>query len=163
MFGIPRLYLMAGAGIVIAIFLGWVWRVDSLRAQHKKELIACQENHARFVADVKDKTELARMSDAAHKAEVERDQEKARAENDTEIRRRIDAAVANVRLRQQSQTSNGRSGAANLPGAAHPTSGSDRASEASVMDEGDQIICSENTVKAQGWKDWNDAVQSIPR
>lgn len=37
MFGIPRLYAMIGAGVIVALFLAWVWRLDTLRARHLKE------------------------------------------------------------------------------------------------------------------------------
>lgn len=35
--GIPRLYALIGAGVVVALFLAWVWRLDTLRARHLKE------------------------------------------------------------------------------------------------------------------------------
>lgn len=39
MFGLagPKLYAAIGGAIVIALFLAWVWRIDSLRASHLKE------------------------------------------------------------------------------------------------------------------------------
>lgn len=158
----PRLYAAAGAAIVVALLLAWVARIDHLRAQHKRETIECQANFAKFRADVEARTELARISDAAHKAEVERNQEKIRADSDAEIRRRIADAVSRVRAGSSSnRVSRGGGAPVSRPADAPGSPAGD--GEASELSTADRMICAENTVKVEGWQDWYRQVAAIPR
>ena len=45
MFGLAglRLYAALGAAALLVAFALWVWRIDSLRAQHKRELVSVTE------------------------------------------------------------------------------------------------------------------------
>lgn len=51
-FGLPRLYAALGAATLIAAFLAWVWRIDSLRAAYKRDLVAERASSALFAAKV---------------------------------------------------------------------------------------------------------------
>ena len=164
MFGLAglRLYAALGAAALLVAFALWVFRIDSLRAQHKREAVQCEQNFAQFRADVKAQTELARISDAAHKAEVERDQERIRSENDEESRRRIADAVSRVRNDQARARGSG-SSRAPVPGTPNAPGGPSGGSEAPFVDADDAVICTENTVKLEGWADWWREVSAVPR
>lgn len=157
-----------GASLILLLLLSVQTARLSASQHHSKkvetQLVECQANHKQFVADTVAKTAEAQRLDAEHKAQVEAAQEQVRSENDAQIRQRIAAAVAAVRVRNASaQNHSGGSGAKNLPSTGQTAVGFNGTSEIALMDEDDQSICSENTVKAQGWKDWNEAVQSISR
>lgn len=167
MFGLTglRLYGAIGAAIAVALFLAWVWRIDSLRGQYKQELAACQTNHAQFVADVKAKTDEARRIDAAHKAEVERNQNKISQESDHDIRKQIAAAVAAARSRVQSAPAAHPSGSGSpavpsTPVAAVNPAGAD---QAAIVPAADLTTCATNTVLAEGWQSWWKGVAAVPR
>jgi hypothetical protein len=162
-FGIPRLYAMIGAGVVVALFLAWVWRIDSLRARHLEETAACQANFERFKADVASKTELARLRDAENKARVEAQQEKIRSENDAEIRQRIAAARADRVRTATAKAHPGGGGIPSVPGTAnaplHPV-GEGAEAQLHVADD---LICIDNTIKAESWQSWWKEVSAIER
>jgi hypothetical protein len=161
-----KLYGAIGAAVVVALFFAWVWRIDSLRATYKQELAACQTNHAQFVADVKSKTELARLADAAHKAEVERNQNKISQESDNEIRARIAAAVAAVHSRVQhtpAQAHSSSSGDPAMPSPAVSAASPAGAGQEAVVPTADLEVCAANTVLAEGWQSWWKEVAAVPR
>ena len=166
MFGLAglKLYGALGAALAVALFLGWVWRIDSLRGRYKQELAACQANHAQFVADVKSHTELARKEDAVHKAEVERAYVQKSQESDNEIRRRIAAAVAAVRVRVVSTPVHpGGGGSPAVPGAPVAAASPAGASQEAVVSSSDLTTCAENTIKAEGWQSWWKSVAAVPQ
>lgn len=166
MFGLAglKLYGAIGAAVAVMLFLGWVWRIDSLRAQHKKDLAACVANHAQFVADVKARTDEARRLDAAHKAEVEASQARIEKEKDSEIRKRIADAVAAVRVRVVSTPVHS-SGSGNPPVSGAPVAAVSPAgaSQEAIVPVADLATCAANTVKAEGWQEWWKGVSAIPR
>jgi hypothetical protein len=157
-----RLYAALGAAFVIAAFLTWVWRIDTLRSHYKRDLAASEANFAQFRADVASTTALAQAQDAAHAAQVERDQEKIRSESDAEIRRRIDAAVASVRARTAPADS-GSGGKSGMSEAADSAGSASGAGQAAVVSADDLAICAENTVKAEGWQAWWKDVSAVAR
>ena len=166
MFGLAglKLYGALGAAVAVALLFGWVWRIDSLRAHYKDELKACQDNHALFVADVKSHTELARKEDAAHKADVERSQAKVSEESDNEIRRRIAAAVAAVRVRVAPTPAHpGSGGSPAVPGAPIAAVNPAGAGQEAVVPAEDLTTCAANTVLAEGWQSWWKSVAAVPR
>lgn len=167
MFGLEglKLYGAIGAAVMIALFLAWVWRIDSLRAAHKKDLAACVANHAQFVADVKARTDEARRLDAAHKAEVERNQDRISKESDDEIRQRIAAAVVAVRgrVRNTPAIHPGSRGSPAVSIAPFTPAGPAGADQAAVVPAADLEMCAANTVKAEGWQSWWKDVQAISR
>lgn len=126
-------------------------------------LEACKANHTQFVADVKSKTELARLRDAENKARVEREQEKIRSENDAQIRSRIAAARADRVRTATAKAHPGSGGNPSVPGTAnaplHPV-GEGTAAQLHVADD---LICIDNTIKAEGWQDWWKEVSAIER
>ncbi len=166
MFGLVgmRLYGAIAGAVVVALFLAWVLRIDHLRAQHLKERIACEQKYNQFVADVKARTDEARRLDAAHKAEVERNDSRVSQEKDSEIRKRIADAVAAVRVRIVSTPIHSGSGrsppVSGAPVAAASPAG---ASQEAVVPVTDLSICAENTIKAEGWQNWWEPVTAIPR
>ena len=166
MFGLAglKLYGAIGAAVVVALFLAWVWRIDSLRASYKQELAACRTNHAQFVADVKAKNEARRL-DAAHKAEVERNQNKISEESDHEIRAKIAAAVAAARSRRQSAPAAhpGGSGSPSVPSTPVAASSPAGAGQEAVVPAEDLTTCATNTVLVEGWQSWWKGVAAIPR
>ncbi len=151
--------------IPVTLFAAWVVRIDSLRAAYKRDAAACQANFAQFAADVKAKTELARAEDAAHKAQVERDQNKVSQESDHEIRQRIAAAVAavHVRLQPAPPTHSSGGGSSGLSAAPDPANDPAGAGAEAIVPTVDLTICVANTVKAEGWQDWWKSVQAVPR
>lgn len=165
MFGLAglKLYGALGAAIAVALFLAWVWRIDSLRATYKRDYATCQQNFAQFQADVKAKTELARKEDALHKAQVERDQNKVSQESDHEIRSRIAAAVAAVRVQLSSPAHPGDGGSPAVSSPALAAGSPAGAGQAAIVPAVDLEVCVTNTVKAEGWQSWWKGVAAVPR
>lgn len=159
-----RLYGAIAGAVVVALFLAWVMRVNHLRGQYKAALAACEANHKQFVADVQAKTAEAQRLDALNKTRVETSQEKARTDNDAEIRRRIAAAVAAVRV-QPKTAANGVSGRGAAPVSSAPpaSQGADGAGQAPLVQPADLEICAANTELAIGWQAWWRSVEAIPR
>lgn len=158
-----KFYGAIGVAIALALFFAWVWRIDSLRATYKRDYAECQSHYAQFVADVKAKTELARKEDALHKAQVERDQNKVSQESDHEIRNRINAAVAAVRVQLSSPAHPGSGGSPAVPGLALPAGNPAGAGQAALVPAVDLEVCVANTVKAEGWQSWWKGVAAVPR
>ena len=166
MFGLAgmKLWGAIGAAVAVALFLAWVWRIDSLRAHYKKDLAACEQKHQQFVADVKARTDEARRLDAAHKAEVEQRDASIAKEKDSEIRKRIADAVAAVRVRIVSTpVRSGGSGSPPVSGAPVAAASPAGASQEAVVPVADLSVCAANTVKAEGWQDWWKSVEAVPR
>lgn len=168
MFGLAglKLYGAIGVAVVVALLCAWVWRIDSLRASYKQQLANCQANHAQFVADVRAKAAQAQAADAANKAQVENAQAKVSQENDSEIRQRIAAAVAAVRVRVQpvaTPAHPGSSGDARVSQAPDPAVDPAGASQTAIVPASDLTTCATNTVKDEGWQAWWKSVQTIPR
>lgn len=145
-------------GLVIALFI-----TRGTLERRTEALEGCKAVHAQFVADVKAKTELARISDAAHAARVERDQTQVTMETNDEIRRRIAAAVAGVRVRNTGQADSGGSGGTDLSSAPSPAGSPSGTSASAIVPADDLTICATNTVLATGWQDWWKQVQAVPR
>lgn len=159
-----RLWGAIGAAVVVALFVAWAFRVNSLRAAHLEERRACEANHKQFVADVRARTAQAQAEDAAHAKQVETAQDQARSENDAQIRQRIASAVAAVRVRNASTQNRGSgSGAAPVSRPAETASSSAPASGEAVVPAHDLEVCAVNTEKAAGWLSWWTSVQAIPR
>lgn len=125
----------------------------------EKQLADKTTEFENFKLEVISKTALAKAQDAANAARVEAAQEKARAQNDSEIRARIAAAVASVR--HNAEAGNGRLGPARMPPAPNAAGGTAGAGQAAELD--DKLICSENTAKLQGWSEWWNDVSQIAR
>ncbi len=156
-----RLYGAIAGAVAVALLVAWVFRIDSLRARHVKELVACQANHAQFVADVKAKVELARISDAAHKAEVDAAQQKERADHEAEVQHlRADYAG---RVRDYAKAHPGGSGKPAMSAPTNSPSEPVTASSEAVVPVSDLEICASNTAAAEGWLSWWKSVEAIPR
>lgn len=156
-----RLYVALGAAILVALLVAYVWRIDSLRAAHKRDYEACKAAYAQFVADVKAKTELARLSDAKHKAEVEAAQEKERADHEAEIQHL--RADYSQRVRDYAKAHPGSRAGASLPRPANAPSSPAPASAETIVPVADLEICAANTALAESWQSWWKEVAVIPR
>ena len=166
MFGVPRLYAMIGIGVAVALFLAWVARIDHLRAAHLKQYQAEHAAYVQFQADVKAKTELARIADAAHKAEVERDQNKVTMEvsNDyqaqlADLRRRY--AALQLRNNAKANSGGGRSSA--MPGVPNTASGADDTAPQAGLPPEDALIASEQALQLKGLQDWVRGQEAVER
>ena len=79
MWGIPRLYVMIGAGVMIALFFAWIWRIDTLRARHLKDLNAAELRHSITTASLNTctgqiKDNNRRIAEAAGRLETDKQQ-----------------------------------------------------------------------------------------
>lgn len=160
-----RLYGALAGAIAIALFLAWVWRVDSLRARHLEERIACEENHAQFVADVKAQRELARLSDAANKARVEAEQERNRGVSSDayeSLRTRYNDALGRLRSAEAPTHPGGRRDKA-VSGPAAAADAAPSAGQGAFVSEGDLRICADNTAAAITWQEWWKSVEAVER
>ncbi|WP_294390481.1 hypothetical protein [uncultured Sphingomonas sp.] len=132
------------------------------RALHAMEITA--ERLKRIRAE-------AAAADLAHARAVEAAQSQATLEESDAFQRRLDAAraLADGYARQlrgqaaQGAADRGGSGSAHQPQAARPAAGAAGAGAMPVLDDGDLLICTENTVKAQGWFAWWKRIRAIPR
>lgn len=145
-------------GLVIALFI-----TRHTLERRTEALEGCKTVHAQFVTDVKAKTELARLSDAAHAARVERDQNQVAMETDNEIRHRINAAVAAVRVRNGPQADPSGSRGADMSSAPISPGSPSGASASAIVPADDLTICATNTVLSEGWQSWWKQVQAVER
>lgn len=161
---IPRLYAMIGAGVIIALFLAWVWRVNHLRAEYKAALTACEANHKQFVADVTAKTLEAQRLDAEHKATVETNQDKITKESSSDYQAQLAALRARydaLRVQPKASTNSvGRGGSAPVPSLPEAASGSDAASATCDLNK---FNAEANALQLGGLQGWIRDQEAIPR
>lgn len=119
-------------------FLFW----DGLKAENEK--LTDQ------LVSIKEAQKLATKLAKEEKARIEAQYKEIANAKDADIRNRIAAAVA--RVRDQAN----RSSKANLPSIAETTINPDGAGQGTVVDDAE--ICTINTIKAQGWQDWYNAL-----
>lgn len=151
-------WLIPIAGLAIALFI-----TRGALERRTEALEATKATYAQFQADVKAKTELARLQDAAHKARVERDQNQVTLESEDEIRRRIAAAVNAVRVRSPGQANPRSCGAAPVPGSASAPERPAGGDHEAIVPARDLEICATNTVIAEGWQEFWRKIQAIER
>lgn len=167
MFGLGglKLYGAIAGAVMFLLFAAWVWRIDSLRSQYKRDFATCQQNFAQFQADVVAKTELARREDLAHKTEVERQDAQLSKESDNDIRQKIAAAVAAARSRVRPAPPARIGGGGNPPvsRAAAPAADPAGAGQTAIVPAADLTTCATNTILSEGWQSWYKQVQAVPR
>jgi len=100
------------------------------------------------------------LADAkANKVRVETKYVEIENAQDKDIRARLAAATASLRARAASSNSSGPD-AISLPGVANATVEPAGTGGNAKLD--DALICTANTVKAQGWQDWFEQIQTVP-
>ena len=119
-------------------FLFW----DGLKAENEK--LTSQ------IVSIKEAQKLATKLAKEEKARIEAEYKEIANAKDADIRNRIAAAVARVRDQANS------SGKTNLPSVTEAAVNSDGAGRGTVVDDAE--ICTINTIKAQGWQDWYNAL-----
>lgn len=102
------------------------------------------------LSKVEQAQELAIKLAKEEKARIEAEYKEIANAKDADIRNRIAAAVARVRDQANS------SGKTNLPSVTEAAVNSDGAGRGTVVDDAE--ICTINTIKAQGWQDWYNAL-----
>ena len=156
-----RMYGAIAGAVAVALLLAWVWRIDSLRARHLKERVACEQNHAQFVADVKAKTDEARRLDAEHKATVEAQQDKVSANASKDYQTELAALRARYdKLRAAPKADSGSRGGSAVPVIPSTTSGPDVAAATAPLDG---FACEANSLQLGGLQGWVRDQQAIPR
>ncbi len=163
MFGLAgiKLYGAIAGAVAVALLLAWVWRIDSLRARHLKERIACEQNHAQFVADVKARTDEARRLDAEHKATVEATQDKVSEHASLDYQQQLNALRARYdKLRAAPKNDSGSRGGTTMPVIPDTASGPDAAAAPAPLDG---FACEANTLQLGGLQGWVRDQQAIAR
>lgn len=156
-----KLYAAIAGAVAVALLFAWVMRIDHLRGQHLKERIACEQNHAQFVADVKARTDEARRLDAAHKATVEAQQDKVSANVSQDYQKQLaDLRARYERLRVQPKADSGGGGATAMPSIPDATGRPDAAAASAPLNE---FACEANTLQLGGLQDWVRGVAAVPR
>lgn len=155
--GIPRLYAALGIGaLILALFVGLLFtraRLDSEkngRALDRQAVATAQAE--------------ARAADLQHARDIEAAQNHVREE----VSRDLEAKLASARAaaddyarRLRNQAAQGGSNRAHLPVVAEPPDAPDGPGETAILD--DLRICADNTVKAEGWRDWWLRIEGAPR
>lgn len=159
-----RLWGAIGAAVVVALFVAWAFRVNSLRATHLEERRACEANHKQFVADVQAKTLEAQRLDAEHKATVETNQDKITKESSSDYQAQLAALRARYdSLRVQSKApANGisRGSSAPVPSVPETASGPDAAGAACDLNK---FNAEANALQLGGLQNWVRDQEAIPR
>ncbi len=148
-------------GLALALFI-----TRSTLERRTGQLEATKAAYAQFVADVKAKTELARISDAANKARVERDQIQVTQEISSDyqndlaaLRRRYDE-----RVRAAAAKANpGGSGIPAVPGVPGTAAGPDGSAPEAGLPLADALIASEQAVQLKALQEWVRGQAAVPR
>ena len=152
----PRAILAAiGAAALLTLIVCLVL-LTRQRDEARAALVVEQAAHARTVADVKAATAKAHAEDLAHARAVEARNAAIAQETQDDLTTRLAAARADAdrfaaRLRAQAGAGGGGEHDAGMSVAAAATGGADGAGEEAVVDA---RVCAENTVKAEGWREW---------
>ena len=151
-----------GLSAVLLVVIGVLWLLYGAEKRHSQKEEAA---YAQFVADVKAKTELARISDAANKARVERDQIQVTQEISSDyqndlaaLRRRYDERL---RLNAKANPGSGRS--PSVPGVPGAAVRPDETSGEAGLPLADALIASEQAVQLKALQEWVRGQASVPR
>lgn len=130
---------------------------DKALAGWKSEISA----HKQTVANYRAASQAATDAAGANKVRVETKYVEIENAQDKDIRARLAAALGKLRSRKTATDTSG-AGAASMPFTPAAAVDPDRASGRAIMDD-DAIICTANTIKAQGWLDWYEQVRAVER
>lgn len=167
------IWLRLAIGAAALVLVGWLWsqvRVvtaqrDTARAETEQVKAASEATVANFRAA----TARAKADDIAHARHVERRYAAANEETTRELTTRLADARAltdrYIRLHPAAAApaDRGGGGDADLPRTADAAGAADRAGEATIVPGPDLRICTENTVKAEGWREWWGRVRAATR
>jgi len=146
----PYLRLAPYAAIALLALYG---AIQAMQARHwHKRYIGAEKAHSATVAAYTGAQIAAKALNAAKVAQIESERREMAYVKDTEIRGRIDAAVADARrvwAARAAQSFASGSTASEVAASSVDTSG---ASGLSVLDESDVRICTINTMKAIEWQ-----------
>jgi hypothetical protein len=116
--------------------------------------------HKQTEANYREASAQALAAAKENKVRVETKYVEIENAQDKDIRARLAAATASLRARSASSDSSG-SNAISLPSPSNATVDPAGAGIDPIMD--DALICTTNTVKAQGWQDWYAEAQAVTR
>lgn len=152
--------------IPIALLFAALLITRSTLEKRTDRLRATEAAYAQFQADVKAKTELARLQDAQNKARVERDQVQVSQEVSSEyqakladLRRRYDA----LRLQRPAQANSSGSRGPAVPRVPDAASGADAGSGEAGLPLTDALIASEQALQLQALQDWVRGQTAVDR
>lgn len=154
--------VVVGAVFVIALTI-WraPWAENRQREKDQAQITTLQKT----VDDMKAASAKAAADNKQHVLDVQTADEKTRkAETDALSANLVDARAALAGwLRTHAQASPGNAGASGLSQAANTAGAVDGTGQNAIVSIPDLEICTENTVKAQGWQDWYRSVSAIAR
>lgn len=149
------------AGLAILSSVLW-FRGNDYRAERNDALAGWQaetEAHKMTVEMYRAASAKALADAEANKARVETRYVEIENAQDKDIRARLAAAVASLRAKTAADSSGSRE--INLPVNPNAPVDPSGAGQNAVLD--DALICTENTVKLQGWQDWHTEAQAVER
>lgn len=152
--------VVAGLAILSAVL--W-FRGNDYRAERNDALASWQaerEAHQQTEQNYREASAKALAAAEANKDRVETRYVEIENAQDKDIRARLAAALDSLRERAAAANPSG-SGAVGLSGTTVPAVDPDGAGGDAKLD--DALICTENTVKAQGWQDWWAETQAVER
>jgi len=150
------------AGFVILSAVLW-FRGNDYRSERNDAQAGWQAEitaHKQTEANYREASAQALAAAKENKVRVETKYVEIENAQDKDIRARLAVATASLRARAASSNSSGPDGAS-VPGASSAAFDPAGTGQNAIMD--DALICTENTVKAQGWQDWYAEAQSVAR
>jgi hypothetical protein len=160
----PFLPYIAGLLALVGAYL-WIDHHGYQRGFHKRDAEAAALNLT--IANMKAASEQALANARATNHRIEAAQNAATQESSHELQDQLAAARAaaaayaeRLRSAEAAPGGTGQAGASSASDASRPAAGT---SPVSVMDDDDFRLCSENTVKAIGWRAWWLRINAIPR
>lgn len=150
------------AGLAILSSVLW-FRGNDYRSERNEALAGWQAEQAahKMTVEMYRAAAAKALADAeANKVRVETKYVEIENAQDKDIRARLAAALDRLRARTASADS-GSADSVGLSGATGAAIDPFGASQDAVMD--DALICTENSIKAQGWQDWYAEAQSVAR
>ena len=152
------LYCIMGIAIVMLL-----WQFNKVQGQRDDALTAFENEktaHAQTVTNYRTASAKALKDAEDNKAKVETKYVEIRDEKQIAITNRLRDELASVRRQIQARANTGSSDSPSVSGTTDATSGAARTSAETLMD--DAIICTRNTVIAEGWLEWWNSVSSVP-
>lgn len=141
--------------------LGLFALIQLTNARHwHKRYENSEKAHAATIAEYKSAQLVAAELNKGKVAQIEADRREVANDQDREIRKSIDLAVADARRVWAARTAEGVARRPDTGGNTTPSGSVTGEGGVSVMDEDDVRICTVNTVKLLGWQDFYDEVKT---
>lgn len=155
----PKSWLAIGGGVSLLAIATWVWRIDSLRAEHLAALTQCQSEKSEqaelFQRAQKTALDLANAAKARKEAKNEAARQQADARYD-DLGSKYRALILRKATADRGATSRTR-----LPGTGETAQGTVGPGEGAgvpvgrfVIMEADALICGENTARLEAAREW---------